>query len=54
MIERTRIRLEQFHIYESWCTPCKGKTPHLFAWYKGHWLTCLQCKPEAKEIVKDD
>lgn len=45
-------------IAETWCSTCGHQTNHVYGWWpagaRGHWLTCLQCNPEAMEMVKQD
>jgi hypothetical protein len=40
--------------YPAWCTTCQSKTPHVWGWFRGHWVTCLKCNPEAEAIIKEE
>jgi len=49
--KRHTTLMEKYFNYPSWCYTCDAQTPHLYGWWRGHWLTCLTCHPEAKEVV---
>lgn len=40
-----------YQFYE-WCSKCGKSTRHIFGWYKGAYLTCLDCKPEAEKEIE--